>query len=262
MGNDSSFEDNPIIPSPEDRPEQAHGEAPHPGSQGATSVRSGNRFADHPITPSPHHPTLAVAADHGAARAVLGRVPDAVHALDRGPMAHIPGQPWSPPVTAWPFADAAFARVLVMDELAVVVDDEAAIAEAARVLVPGGELLVRVPAEGPLAWLDAPNAARYLRDIARLGQRPAETSALGWRRHYREDDLREILAPHFSEVVLSRRGVGLAEAARLAAHLPGAVRRRDLPSDRMVSRLRALEDRIAVPGAGWAWWVRARRLDH
>lgn len=174
-------------------------------------------------------------------------------------MAQIPGVPWSPPVTAWPFVDAAFARVLLLDELAVVVDDEAALAEAARVLVPGGELLARVPAEGPLAWLDAPNAARYLRDVGRLGKRPSETSALGWRRHYREDDLREILAPHFIDAVLTRRGLGLAEAARIVAHLPGALRRRDLPPDRLVSRVRAIEDRIVAPGVGWAWWIVARR---
>ncbi|MFM9105398.1 MAG: hypothetical protein ACKOWF_01710 [Chloroflexota bacterium] len=211
--------------------------------------------------PTGNRTTLAVGGEAVAILAALGREPDARHLLDRGPMAHVPGLPWSPPVTAWPFADAAFHRVLLLDDLAVVVDDEAAVAEAARVLVPGGDLLLRVPAEGPLAWLDAPNAARYLRDITRLGRRPAETSALGWRRHYREEDLREILEPHFPGATLSRRGLGLAEAARLAAHLPGAARRRDLPPDALVARLRALEDRIALPGAGWAWWVRARRPD-
>ncbi|MGI9254530.1 MAG: methyltransferase domain-containing protein, partial [Thermomicrobiales bacterium] len=203
--------------------------------------------------------TLAVGGDRHAVRAILGREAEASHLLDRGPMAQIPGLPWSPPVTAWPFAESSFARVLLLDDLAVVVDDEAAVAEAARVLIPGGELLLRVPAEGPLAWLDAPNAARYLRDITRLGRRPAETGALGWRRHYREDDLREVLAPHFTELAISRRGLGLAEAARLAAHLPGALRREDLPPDERVSRLRSLDQRILLPGAGWFWWVAARR---
>jgi SAM-dependent methyltransferase len=207
------------------------------------------------MTPSP----ILALGDAHAARVILGRDPDARHALDRAPLAPARGVPWSPPVTAWPFDDAAFGRVLLLDELAVVVDDEAAIAEAARVLRPGGELLLRVPAEGPLAWLDAPNAARYLRDIARIGVRPSETRALGWRRHYREEDLRDLLAPRFNEARFSRRGLGLAEAARLAAHLPGAIRRRDLPPDHRVAPLRALEERLPLPHAGWAWWVTAIR---
>ncbi len=138
------------------------------------------------------------------------------HALDLGPAAALAGQAWTPPVVAWPGESASYDRVFLWDELARVVDDEAAIAEAARVLRPGGVLTLRVPGAGVLAWLDPYNAYRYLRDATRRGTDPVETRGLGWQRHYRQADIDDLLRPHFSPPAMRRRGVGLAAAFRLA----------------------------------------------
>ena len=52
-------------------------------------------------------------------------------------------------LTCLPFADSSFDRVIASEVLEHVVDDEAAIAEVARVLQPGGLAALSVPAAGP-----------------------------------------------------------------------------------------------------------------
>jgi SAM-dependent methyltransferase len=137
------------------------------------------------------------------------------HALDTRPIVEPPGVPFTPPVVVWPFADAAYDAVILLDELALVVREEAALAEAARVLRPGGVLLLRVPATGRLAWLDGDNAYRYVREITRRGlPRPASLGA-GWRRHYSRRDLRDLLQPNFRVRAIRAAGLGMSDAARL-----------------------------------------------
>ncbi|MCD6033987.1 MAG: Methyltransferase domain, partial [Thermomicrobiales bacterium] len=116
------------------------------------------------------------------------------HALDTGPLAQLAGVPFTSPAVTWPFPDAAYDVVVLLDELALTMREEEALAEAARVLRPGGILLLRVPGSGPLAWLDGYNAYRYIRDITRRGKLLPEVRGIGWRRHYRRDDLRGLLA--------------------------------------------------------------------
>ena len=65
------------------------------------------------------------------------------HALDMGPLAQLRGIPFTPPVVDWPFADGTYDAVILLDELALTVREEEALAEAARVLRPGGVLLLR-----------------------------------------------------------------------------------------------------------------------
>jgi SAM-dependent methyltransferase len=141
------------------------------------------------------------------------------HALDTGPLAQVPGVPFTPPVVAWPFPDAAYDAVVLLDELALTMSEEEALAEAARVLRPGGTLLLRVPAAGRLAWLDGYNAYRYVRDITHRGQLLPEVRGIGWRRHYRREDLHRLLSPHFRVRELRASGIGLSEAARLGLSL-------------------------------------------
>lgn len=141
------------------------------------------------------------------------------HVLDTGPLAQLAGLPFTPPVVAWPFPDAAFDAVILLDMLALTVREEEALAEAARVLRPGGVLLLRVPGEGALAWLDGYNAYRYVRDISRRGRPLAATAGVGWRRHYRRDDLGGLLRPHFQVNDVRGVGLGLAEATRLGLNL-------------------------------------------
>ena len=74
--------------------------------------------------------------------------------------------------------------IIARDILEYVVDEEAWLEALAGVLAPGGELVVRVPMEGPLAWMDAVNFYRYVQDTTGLGVRLNETKMQGWHRHY------------------------------------------------------------------------------
>jgi SAM-dependent methyltransferase len=184
------------------------------------------------------------------------------HALDTGPLAHVGGVLFTPPVTAWPFPHAAYDVVVLLDELALTVQEEAAIAEAARVLRPGGLLLLRAPAAGPLAWLDGYNAFRYVRDTTRRGRLLPETAGVGWRRHYQRQDLSDLLRPHFRVREMRDAGIGLSDAARLALSL---FWRWAMRSQRGDAAIRRVPHVLARLEGGWAvggYWlvVAAERL--
>lgn len=186
------------------------------------------------------------------------------HALDTGPLAQLAGLPFTPPVVEWPFADASFDAVLLLDELALTVREEEALAEAARVLRPRGALLLRVPASGRLAWLDGFNAYRYLRETTRRGQPLPEVAGVGWRRHYPRQDLRALLRPHFAVREMCAAGLGLSDSVRLGQLVfwRWALRsereddaRRPLPD--IVARL---EGRLSLGERGYWLIVAAERL--
>ena len=139
------------------------------------------------------------------------------HALDTGPLAQLAGVPFAPPVVAWPFPAASYDAVILLDELALTVREEEALAEAARVLRPGGVLLLRVPAAGRLAWLDGYNAYRYVRDITHRGKLLPEVKGIGWRRHYRRDDLRACSIAHFRVRAMRASGIGLVRRGAAGA---------------------------------------------
>lgn len=89
-----------------------------------------------------------------------------------------------------PFADRSFDLAVVIDMLEHLRDDGSALAELARVLVPGGELVVNVPHAKPGAWL------RPVRD--RMGLTDA------WHGHvrpgYTRESLRGLLGERFEIV--------------------------------------------------------------
>lgn len=186
------------------------------------------------------------------------------HALDTGPLAQLAGVPFTPPVVRWPFPDASFDAVILIDELALTVREEEALAEAARVLRPGGTLLLRIPATGPLAWLDGFNAFRYAREITGRGEPLSVVAGVGWRRHYSRADVQALLAPHFMVRAMRGSGIGLSEAVRLGLLLfwrwaLGARRGVDaiMRATRSVARR---EGRLSVAGRGyWLVTVAERR---
>ena len=190
------------------------------------------------------------------------------HALDTGPLASLPEQrraaTFVPPVVAWPHPDASYDAVILLDELALTVLEEEALAEAARVLRPGGVLLLRVPGAGRLAWIDGYNAFRYIQEITHRGHQLPEAAGIGWRRHYRREDVRKLLQPHFRMRAMRASGIGLADSARLTISLfwrwALQSRRGDAAIHRIPETLARLEGRLAPADRGYWLVAAAERL--
>jgi SAM-dependent methyltransferase len=186
------------------------------------------------------------------------------HALDTGPLVVPPEQRGAsmfvPPVVTWPYLDASYDAVILLDELALTVLEEEALVEAARVLRPGGMLLLRVPASGRLAWLDGYNAFRYAQEITHRGHRLPEAAGVGWRRHYHREDVRKLLQPHFRIRAIRASGIGLSDSARLVLSLVWRwalqSRRGDAAIRRISEMLARLEGGLAPAGRGY-WLVAA-----
>lgn len=113
-------------------------------------------------------------------------------------------------VPGFPAAAGSFDQIIAHDVLEHVLDEEAWSIALAELLVPGGMISIRVPLEGPLAWMDARNIYRYVTDLAGRGTAPGETLPTGWRRHYRERALDRML-----------RRAGLSITARHREGMPG-----------------------------------------
>lgn len=160
--------------------------------------------------------------------------------------------------------DGAVRRIDAGDALSFVIDEPAWLAELSRVLEPGGTIRMAVPASGPLAWVDARNAYRYIVDILGRGDAPDETLPTGWNRHYAARDLFAMLIDAgFSDVRLMRVGLGLAEPVQLGGLLLGnflfGQRDTELRMHPLRQRLEHIDERIPVPGIGARFAITARR---
>ncbi|MFN8678093.1 MAG: methyltransferase domain-containing protein [Thermomicrobiales bacterium] len=185
------------------------------------------------------------------------------HAPDMGPLAQLAGIPFTPPVVEWPFPDASFDAVVLLDQLALTVKEEEALAEAARVLRPGGRLLLRVPAAGRLAWLDGFNVYRYVQETSRRGKRHPAVAGVGWRRHYPRPDLIGLLEPHFRVLHITPTGIGLEDVVRLAGNLYWRWLRcdetHDVAIEQAAARVARLESGWSMCGRGYGLMVLAER---
>ncbi|MGH2516061.1 MAG: class I SAM-dependent methyltransferase [Ktedonobacterales bacterium] len=114
-----------------------------------------------------------------------------------------------------PLPDASFDGVVFLDVMEHLPDAGGAVAEAARLLKPGGTLVLSVPHRGPLYWLDSLNLyARFVR-ATHHGRFPPEIAATGIHRHYSVADLRALLGDRFELRLVTRTGIGLAELLNL-----------------------------------------------
>jgi SAM-dependent methyltransferase len=120
--------------------------------------------------------------------------------------------------TDLPVPDACADAVLLLDVLEHVAEPERAIAEAHRVLRPGGAAIVSVPHRGLLWRLDALNVYSALRrrrpHLTPLV--PAAESGGHEHRHFTLAELQELLAPGFAANRVARTGIGLQELVHLA----------------------------------------------
>jgi SAM-dependent methyltransferase len=112
---------------------------------------------------------------------------------------------------AVPLPDHSFDGVLFLDVLEHVHDERAALAEIARLLKPGGTLIVSVPHRGLLWRLDSLNLYQWLVRRTHHGLPPPEIGLDAPHRHYRLTQLQEMLGARFRLERVMRTGLGLAE---------------------------------------------------
>ncbi len=156
------------------------------------------------------------------------------------------------PIPHLAMASIAASRIVALDVLEHVVDEEAWISCFAHLLAPGGSLTIRVPVEGPVAWLDALNLFRYVQDVTGLGKQPLETKMKGWHRHYRRTDLEEMLVrAGLAPVAVTLSGSPHHEIPYLGALAWGTIVRGDRKTElRAGARRKRAESGTDLPRLG------------
>lgn len=118
---------------------------------------------------------------------------------------------------ALPFASDSFDAVSALDVLEHVPSPRATLDEIARILRPGGWLVLSVPNRGLLSEWDSLNRYQTLRHrFAALPSLDPTEMATGVHRHFSADELADLLDPSFIVSRVSFSGLGWAEAINLA----------------------------------------------
>jgi SAM-dependent methyltransferase len=164
--------------------------------------------------------SAALQARGPAGRLVVGVECDAEHlALGRRRF------PWvtilEGDATALPVPDGVADAVVLLDVVEHLADPRRAVAEAHRVLRPGGLVVISVPHRGLLHRLDALNvySALHRRRPHWPALEPATRSGSGVHRHFTRAELTALVQPPFAVDRVARTGLGLAELVELLALL-------------------------------------------
>lgn len=114
-----------------------------------------------------------------------------------------------------PLPDADFDGILFLDVLEHLPDEGAAIREIARLLKPGGTLVLSVPHRGLLSEVDSLNLYAACVRATHRGLFPPEIAATGVHRYYSVAQIRALLGDAFEVHRVTRTGLGLAELVNL-----------------------------------------------
>jgi len=164
-----------------------------------------------------------------------------------------------------PYPDARFDAVVMLDVLEHVADERAAVAEIARVLRPGGLVIVSVPHTGWLRWADSLNVYAWLTGEDALAPPGTPATSASFHRHYSLGALRHLFGERFSVDYVHTSALGLAEAANLALLLlckrvPRAAPLYDA-LQYLYFGLYILEDVLPIPRAGYHLMIALRHCD-
>jgi SAM-dependent methyltransferase len=164
-----------------------------------------------------------------------------------------------------PYPDSFFDGVVLLDVLEHVPNEAVVVSEIARVIRPGGELIVSTPHSGILGGLDSLNLYQLL-----FGRtKPAPTDDPSWalspvHRHYTARDLRKLLGPAFLVESVQYTGVGIAELINLFLLV---LVRRMLRSEALYSALQyvyfgayILEDELSIGRFSYHVMIKCRRV--
>jgi SAM-dependent methyltransferase len=125
--------------------------------------------------------------------------------------------------TSLPVPDGCADAVILLDVIEHIAEPARVLAEARRVLRPGGLIIVSVPHRGPLGWLDALNIYAWMR--RRRPSLPAHAAATesdgGPHQHFTAAELTELLSPWFVVDRVARTGLGLQELVALVGIFGG-----------------------------------------
>ncbi len=135
--------------------------------------------------------------------------------IERARRADPSGEYYVADATRTPLADNSFDGAICLDVLEHLPDERGAVAELARLVKPGGTLVLSVPYRGPLSRLDSLNLYAALVRRTRHGRFPPEIAATGVHRHYSLARVRELLGAAFEIQRTTRTGLGLAELINL-----------------------------------------------
>jgi hypothetical protein len=142
------------------------------------------------------------------------RCPDVVSFVDGVEIASIRTDVEQPQL---PLGDSEIDMLEIRDDaLSRVMDEEAWMAELARVIAAGGEIRLTLPASGAFAWLDTMNMYRYIADISKRGHAPDAALPTGWNRHYSPENIAALLGDvGFANISVQRACYALDEVAFL-----------------------------------------------